>query len=46
IFTVDIWRSTFFDVLAWTVVWTLAASTLQVSLGIFLAIIVNQKDIR
>ncbi|WP_350252707.1 arabinogalactan oligomer ABC transporter permease GanP [Bacillus halotolerans] len=46
IFTVDIWRSTFFDVLAWTVVWTLCASTLQVSLGIWLAIIVNQKDIR
>ncbi|MEK3708636.1 ABC transporter permease subunit [Bacillus sp. FSL K6-1005] len=46
IFTVDIWRSTFFDVLAWTVMWTLCASTLQVSLGICLAIIVNQKDIR
>lgn len=46
IFTVDIWRSTFFDVLAWTVVWTIAASTLQVALGIFLAVIVNQKEIR
>lgn len=46
IFTVDIWRSTFFDVLAWTVVWTLVASTLQVSLGILLAIVVNQKDMR
>ncbi|OLS41311.1 carbohydrate ABC transporter permease [Bacillus sp. MRMR6] len=46
IFTVDIWRSTFFDVLAWTIIWTLVASSLQVSLGIFLAIIVNQKDIR
>ncbi|PAF39697.1 sugar ABC transporter permease [Terribacillus saccharophilus] len=46
IFTVDIWRSTFFDVLAWTVVWTLVASTLQVALGIFLAVVVNQKEIR
>ena len=46
IFTVDIWRSTFFDVLGWTVVWTIVASTLQVSLGIFLAVAVNQKDIR
>ncbi|MBT2757286.1 sugar ABC transporter permease [Mesobacillus foraminis] len=46
IFTVDIWRSTFFDVLAWTVVWTLVASSLQVSLGILMAIVVNQKDIR
>jgi arabinogalactan oligomer / maltooligosaccharide transport system permease protein len=46
IFTVDIWRSTFFDVLAWTVIWTLVASTLQVSLGVFLAVLVNQKDVR
>jgi arabinogalactan oligomer/maltooligosaccharide transport system permease protein len=46
IFTVEIWRSTFFDVLGWTVVWTLIASTLQVSLGIFLAVLVNQKDLR
>lgn len=46
IFTVDIWRSTFFDVLAWTVIWTLVASTLQVSIGIFMAVLVNQKDLR
>jgi arabinogalactan oligomer / maltooligosaccharide transport system permease protein len=46
IFTVDIWRSTFFDVLAWTVIWTLVASALQVSLGILLAVVVNQKEIR
>ncbi|MEW5323383.1 ABC transporter permease subunit [Geobacillus thermoleovorans] len=46
IFTVDIWRSTFFDVLAWTVVWTVVASTLQVALGILLAVIVNQKGLR
>ncbi|WP_170008443.1 carbohydrate ABC transporter permease [Bacillus fonticola] len=46
IFTVDIWRSTFFDVLGWTVVWTLVATSLQVTLGILLATIVNQKEIR
>ncbi|SDC32818.1 arabinogalactan oligomer / maltooligosaccharide transport system permease protein [Terribacillus halophilus] len=46
IFTVDIWRSTFFDVLAWTIVWTIVASTLQVALGIFLAVVANQKEIR
>src|SRR5699024_8838118 len=46
IFTVDIWRSTFFDVLGWTVIWTLIASTLQVGLGIFLAVLVDQKDIK
>ena len=46
IFTVDIWRSTFFDVLGWTVVWTLLASTLQITIGVFLAILVNQKDLK
>lgn len=46
IFTVEIWRSTFFDVLGWTVVWTLVASTLQISIGIFLAVIVHQKGLR
>lgn len=46
IFTVDIWRKTFFSVLAWTLVWTFVATTLQVAIGIFLAIIVNQKDIK
>lgn len=46
IFTVDIWRSTFIDVLGWTIIWTIVASTLQVSLGIGLAVIVNQKDLR
>ncbi|MBT2678736.1 sugar ABC transporter permease [Bacillus sp. ISL-35] len=46
IFTVDIWRSTFFDVLAWTVIWTLVASTLQVSIGIFMAVLVNQNDLK
>lgn len=46
IFKVDIWRSTFLDVLSWTVVWTLVATTLQVGLGIFLAVLVNQKDLK
>ena len=46
IFTVDIWRSTFFNVLGWTVIWTLIASTLQVSIGIFLAVLVHQKELR
>lgn len=46
IFTVDIWRTTFFDVLGWTVVWTLCATILQVSLGIFLAVVVHQKDVK
>ncbi|WP_240780402.1 carbohydrate ABC transporter permease [Serratia proteamaculans] len=46
IFTLSIWRSTFFDVLQWTVVWTLLATTLQCTVGVLLAILVNQKDLR
>ncbi|MGF2615321.1 sugar ABC transporter permease [Rossellomorea vietnamensis] len=46
IFQIDIWRSTFFSVLAWTLVWTFGATTTQVALGIFLAILVNQKDLK
>ncbi|KUP09053.1 arabinogalactan ABC transporter permease [Bacillus coahuilensis m2-6] len=46
IFNIPIWRETFFSVLAWTLVWTFGATTSQVALGIFLAIIVNQKDLK
>ncbi|MGY5452004.1 carbohydrate ABC transporter permease [Agarivorans sp. MS3-6] len=46
IFEVNLWRNTFFDVLQWTVVWTLLASTLQCSVGVMLAILVNQKDLK
>ncbi|WP_342608631.1 sugar ABC transporter permease [Vibrio tritonius] len=46
IFKVNLWRNTFIDVLQWTVVWTLLATTLQCSVGILLAILVNQKDLK
>ncbi|MBO9128677.1 sugar ABC transporter permease [Bacillus sp. 165] len=46
IFTLSIWRTTFFGVLGWTIAWTFIATTLQVSLGIFLAILVNQPDLK
>ncbi|MGD6968379.1 ABC transporter permease subunit [Rossellomorea vietnamensis] len=46
IFTVNIWRATFFDVMSWTIIWTLVASTLQVAIGILLAVVVNQKALR
>lgn len=46
IFKINLWRSTFFDVLQWTVVWTLIATTLQCTVGVLLAILVNQRDLR
>nr|WP_239589340.1 sugar ABC transporter permease [Metabacillus crassostreae] len=46
IFKIDIWRETFLGVLSWTLVWTFVATTFQVALGIILAVIVNQKDLK
>ncbi|PJC87170.1 sugar ABC transporter permease [Vibrio sp. HA2012] len=46
IFKVNLWRKTFLDVLQWTVIWTFLATTLQCSVGILLAILVNQKDLK
>ncbi|WP_077336683.1 carbohydrate ABC transporter permease [Vibrio ruber] len=46
IFHINLWRNTFIDVLQWTVVWTLVASTLQCTVGVLLAILVNQKDLK
>ncbi|MCA0971492.1 ABC transporter permease subunit [Halobacillus litoralis] len=46
IFKIPIWRETFFSVLAWTIIWTFGATTLQIGLGIFLAVMMNQKGIK
>ncbi len=46
IFKLDLWRETFISVFAWTIIWTFGATTLQVALGVFLAILVNQKDLK
>ncbi|HEU5139532.1 MAG TPA: ABC transporter permease subunit [Bacillales bacterium] len=46
IFQLDIWRQTFLDVLSWTIVWTLVATTIQIAIGIFLAVLTNQKDLK
>ncbi|GAB3068876.1 ABC transporter permease subunit [Virgibacillus ainsalahensis] len=46
LFTTEVWRETFFSVFAWTLIWTFGATTLQIALGIFLAVIVNQKDLK
>lgn len=46
IFTEKIWRDTFISVFAWTVVWTFAATTGQIALGILLAVIVNQPELK
>jgi len=44
--TVPIWNQSFLKVLSWTLVWTIVSTTLQIGLGLFLAVLVNDKRIR
>lgn len=44
--TVPIWKESFFSVFAWTITWTVVATTLQIALGLFLALLVNDKRIK
>ncbi|MFD1068084.1 sugar ABC transporter permease [Oceanobacillus locisalsi] len=46
LFTVPIWQETFFSVFVWTIVWTVVATTLQIALGFFLAVLVNDERLR
>lgn len=43
---VGIWKDTFFNVLTWTLVWTIVATSLQILLGFVLALFVNDKRIK
>ena len=40
------YRETFLAVLSWTIIWTLCATTLQITLGILTAVVLNQKFIK
>jgi len=44
--TVPIWQDTFLSVFSWTVVWTVVATTLQIALGFFLAVLVNDPRVK
>lgn len=46
LFRLDFWRQSFFSVLQWTVVWTLVSTTVQFALGLFLAVLLEQKGVR
>jgi arabinogalactan oligomer / maltooligosaccharide transport system permease protein len=43
---IGIWKDTFFSVFTWTIVWTVVATTLQIVLGFFLALLVNDKRVK
>lgn len=40
------WRSTFISVLSWTLTWTFVATTIQIALAMFLAIITNDPRVK
>ncbi|WP_416149003.1 ABC transporter permease subunit [Salipaludibacillus sp. HK11] len=44
--TTPIFQNTFISVFSWTIIWTLVATTLQIALGLFMAILVNDKRIK
>lgn len=46
IFFLSSYRDTFGAVLSWTLIWTLCASTLQITLGVFTAVVANQDFIK
>lgn len=46
IFSLGTYRETFIAVLSWTIIWTLCATTLQITIGIFTAIVLHQKFIK
>ncbi|WP_047980608.1 carbohydrate ABC transporter permease [Ornithinibacillus contaminans] len=46
IFFLSSYRDTFLAVFGWTVIWTVAATTLQITIGVFTAVVLNQKFIK
>ncbi|MEK0317691.1 sugar ABC transporter permease [Cohnella sp. 56] len=46
LFTEGIWTKSLLAVLTWTVVWTLVATSLQITLAFFLALLVNDARVR
>lgn len=46
IFTLSTYRDSFTAVFGWTVIWTLSATTLQIIIGIFCAVVMHQPFIK
>ncbi|SFB21241.1 carbohydrate ABC transporter membrane protein 1, CUT1 family (TC 3.A.1.1.-) [Cohnella sp. OV330] len=46
LFTEGVWTKSLLAVLTWTVVWTLVATSLQIALAFFLALLVNDARVR
>ncbi|MBB5174341.1 sugar ABC transporter permease [Texcoconibacillus texcoconensis] len=46
LFTIAEWRNTLISVFSWTLIWTFVATTLQIILALFLAILVNDPRLK
>ena len=46
IFTLSSYRNTFVSVFSWTIIWTVLATTLQLVIGIFTAVVLNQPFVK
>ncbi|MFC5531412.1 carbohydrate ABC transporter permease [Cohnella yongneupensis] len=46
LFTEAVWTKSLLSVLGWTIVWTLVATTLQIVVALFLAVMVNDKRVK
>lgn len=44
--TDELWRKSLLSVLSWTVVWTFVATTLQIGVALFLAVLVNDPRVK
>ncbi|NLP46789.1 MAG: sugar ABC transporter permease [Epulopiscium sp.] len=46
LFILDIWNNTFIGVAVWTVIWAIAATVTNYFTGLFMALIVNWKEVK
>ena len=46
LFSISEWRTTFVNVLSWTLIWTFFATTLSIGLAMFLAVMTNDKRLK
>lgn len=44
--TVPLWKNTFINVFSWTIIWTLVATSFQIILALFLAILANDPRVK
>src|SRR5699024_916932 len=44
--SVPLWKDTFVSVFSWTIIWTVVATSFQIALGLFLALLANDERVK